>query len=844
MTQNNFSDWYKKAMVNAENNIKELWFKELKIEDLFLEIVKNSSWLIKELFDVYWIDEKLTIEIIERWLAVNGEINRKWVYSWMNKNLKNVILWSVKIAASFSKSKASIEDFLLSILQNDTWFPNFLSYIWINPTDLEIHIIEISKAWSIDWISQKNNESDNDSIWELIWAITENLFWEWWKWTSEDNKKKKNNSNTPALDFFSNDLTQMANEWKIDKVIWRENEIERLIAILNRKTKNNPVLVWDPWVWKTAIVEWLALKIKEWKVPFSMKDKRILALDISAMIAWTKYRWEFETRIKQVIDEASIVENEVILFIDELHTIIWAWWWEWSLDISNILKPAMGRWQIRVIWATTLNEYQKYIEKDSALERRFQKILTKEPSEETTIDIIKWLKEVFEEYHNLNINDSAILEAVYLSTRYITDRYLPDKAIDLIDEACSIKSMKYNFNEDKIITIKEKIAKLEKEIESSVISQQYKKASTLKEKLEKLEKEVSDMKKKFSIPKEKRFNVDSIDVQRVLHISTWIPIANLNKNELTKLKKLNKDINSEIIGQKEWIDSIIKSIMRNKAWIGEANKPLWSFLFLWPTWVWKTELVKVLAKKYYDDKDALIKIDMSEYSDKTSVNKLIWSNAWYIWYEEWWLLTEKVRKKPYSIILFDEIEKWDFEVYNLLLQILEEWMLTDNKWRIINFKNTIIVMTSNIWQEEFSSKAAQIGFDVTENEEEKIMKDYSKAKENIISNLPNYFSPEFINRIDKIIVFNPLDKNQIKKIVKLRLEQFKERLNEKWFSLEYNNKVVNYISKSVYNPEFWAREIRRYITENLEDIIAEKIINSDKKTSFEVDIIKNELVIK
>ncbi|PIE85452.1 ATP-dependent Clp protease ATP-binding subunit ClpC [Candidatus Gracilibacteria bacterium] len=844
MTQNNFSDGYKKAMVNAENNIKELGFKELKIEDLFLEIVKNSSGLIKELFDVYGIDEKLTIEIIERGLAVNGEINRKGVYSGMNKNLKNVILGSVKIAASFSKSKASIEDFLLSILQNDTWFPNFLSYIGINPTDLEIHIIEISKAGSIDGISQKNNESDNDSIGELIGAITENLFGEGGKGTSEDNKKKKNNSNTPALDFFSNDLTQMANEGKIDKVIGRENEIERLIAILNRKTKNNPVLVGDPGVGKTAIVEGLALKIKEGKVPFSMKDKRILALDISAMIAGTKYRGEFETRIKQVIDEASIVENEVILFIDELHTIIGAGGGEGSLDISNILKPAMGRGQIRVIGATTLNEYQKYIEKDSALERRFQKILTKEPSEETTIDIIKGLKEVFEEYHNLNINDSAILEAVYLSTRYITDRYLPDKAIDLIDEACSIKSMKYNFNEDKIITIKEKIAKLEKEIESSVISQQYKKASTLKEKLEKLEKEVSDMKKKFSIPKEKRFNVDSIDVQRVLHISTGIPIANLNKNELTKLKKLNKDINSEIIGQKEGIDSIIKSIMRNKAGIGEANKPLGSFLFLGPTGVGKTELVKVLAKKYYDDKDALIKIDMSEYSDKTSVNKLIGSNAGYIGYEEGGLLTEKVRKKPYSIILFDEIEKGDFEVYNLLLQILEEGMLTDNKGRIINFKNTIIVMTSNIGQEEFSSKAAQIGFDVTENEEEKIMKDYSKAKENIISNLPNYFSPEFINRIDKIIVFNPLDKNQIKKIVKLRLEQFKERLNEKGFSLEYNNKVVNYISKSVYNPEFGAREIRRYITENLEDIIAEKIINSDKKTSFEVDIIKNELVIK
>lgn len=844
MTQNNFSDWYKKAMVNAENSVRELWIKELRIEDLFLEIVKNSSWLIKELFDVYWIDEKLTIEIIEKGFIINNIANRKWVYSWMNKNLKDVILWSVKIAASFSKSKASIEDFLLSLLQNDAWFPDFLNYIWINSSDLEIHLIELSKVWSIDWLNEKNIDNEDDSIWELIWAITENLFWEWWKKPNEEESKKKNDSNTPALDFFSNDLSKMAAEWKIDKVIWRENEIERLIAILNRKTKNNPVLVWDPWVWKTAIVEWLALKIKEWKVPFSMKDKRILSLDISAMIAWTKYRWEFETRIKQVIDEASIIENEIILFIDELHTIIWAWGWEWSLDVSNILKPAMGRWQIRVVWATTLNEYQKYIEKDSALERRFQKILTNEPTQEVTIEIIKGLKDVFEEYHNLNISDEAVLEAVHLSTRYITDRFLPDKAIDLIDEACSIKSMKYNFNEDKIVQLKEKIAKIEKDIESAVISQQYKKASNLKDNLAKLEKEVFETKKKFSIPKEKRFNVDPIDVQRVLHISTWIPISNLNKDEITRLKRLSTEINSEIIGQKDWVDSIIKSIMRNKAWIGEPNKPLWSFLFLWPTWVWKTELVKVLAKKYYDDKDALIKIDMSEYSDKTSVNKLIGSNAWYVWYEEWWFLTEKVRKKPYSIILFDEIEKWDFEVYNLLLQILEEWMLTDNKWRTINFKNTIIIMTSNIWQEEFSSKAAQIGFDVTENEEEKIMKDYGKAKENIIASLPTYFSPEFINRIDKIVVFNPLDKNEIKKIVKLRIEQFEKRLNEKWYTLKYDIKVINYISKNVYNPEFWAREVRRYITEHLEDVIAEKIINSNNKTDFEISVVKNELIIK
>jgi ATP-dependent Clp protease ATP-binding subunit ClpC len=339
-------------------------------------------------------------------------------------------------------------------------------------------------------------------------------------------------------------------------------------------------------------------------------------------------------------------------------------------------------------------------------------------------------------------------------------------------------------------------------------------------------------------------NVWLEDVQKVLSISTWIPISNLNKNEVESIKNLPKAIKKEIIGQDEAIASIVKSITRSKAWIWDPNRPLGSFLFLWPTWVWKTELVKVLTKNFYNDKEALIKIDMSEYSDKTSVNKLIWSNAWYVWYEEWWLLTEKVRKKPYSVVLFDEIEKWDFEVYNLLLQILEEWVLTDNKWKKVNFKNTIIVMTSNIWQEEFTNKAVKIGFDIDEKEESEIINDYKKAGENIKENLTNYFSPEFINRIDKIIIFNPLDKVQIKKIVDLWLTNLQKRLDSKNLELKYDSKVSTFITKSVYNPEYWAREVRRYIVDNIEDIIAEKIINNRNKKVFEIKIEDEKIIIK
>lgn len=854
MIYNNFSNWYKKVLINTENKIKEIWLKDLRVEDVFLEVLNIWENWIKEIFNLYGINEKLALEIINKWIFNEKIDARKWIYSWLNKNFKDIILWSVKIAASFSKEKASLEDLLLSMLKNDVWLSKLLDYVWINPSDLEQNLEDLNKIWSIDWLAKWNiiNWSIEDWMNKLIWAITENLFiWMEDVETPFDNnknpndKKQKKESETPALDFFSTDLTAEARAGKLDRVIWRADEIERLIAILNRKTKNNPCLVWDPWVGKTAVIEWLATRIVNWDVPFSMKDKKIFALDMSMLVAWTKYRWEFEARIKQIIEEASKVENEVILFIDEIHTIIWAWSGEWTLDASNILKPAMWRWKIRVIWATTLTEYQKYIEKDSALERRFQKINVLEPSREIALEIISWLKDVFEEYHNLNILPGAVEESVNLSMRYITDRYLPDKAIDLIDEACSLKSMKYNIDEEEIIKLKEKVAELQKKIEQAVVNSQYKKAVWLKQEQKDLEEKIQTLKRKFSIPKEKRLNVDASDIQKVLSIATWIPTENLSSKEIEKLKLLPSNLKSKIIWQDDAIDSIIKSIMRSKAWIWNPNRPLWSFLFLWPTWVWKTELVKILSKEFYWNETSLIKIDMSEYSDKTSANKLIWASAWYVWYEEWWLLTEKVRKKPYSIVLFDEIEKWDLEVYNLLLQILEDWILTDNKWRKINFKNTIIVMTSNIWQDEFKEKASMIWFNISDTEEEKVMQDFGKAREKIIWNLSEYFPTEFINRIDKIVVFNPLDKDKIKKIVKLQLDELANRLKLKSIDLIYDIKIINSITKKVYNPEFWAREVRRFIINNIEDQIAEILIWWTKKTDiFELIIEKDKIIVK
>lgn len=852
MIYNNFSDLYKKVLINTENKIKELGYKELTEIDILTWIIENATGWVKEVFNLYGINEQLVDELLEVKEIFGKQDSRKWVYSGMNNSLKETILLSVKIAASFSKQKASVEDFILALIKNNSWFSRLLTYVGINPSDIENNIKELNNMWAIDGIYKKPQpQNQEESLDRIIGAITDNLFG--WAQNPEDptpfdqNKtpNKKTESKTPALDFFSTNLTLEAQEKKLDTVIGRDEEVQRLLSILNRKTKNNPVLVWEPWVWKTAIVELLAQLIVNGKVPFSMKDKKILALDMSNLVAGTKFRWEFEARIKQIIEEASKVENEVILFIDEIHTIIWAGWAEWTLDASNILKPAMGRGKIRVIGATTLNEYQKYIEKDSALERRFQKIVVGEPNFEDAVEIIGGLKETFEEYHNLNITQDAVVAAVELSTRYITDRYLPDKAIDLIDEACSLKSMTYSGDEEKIKSLKEKIVESNKQIEAFVMSQQYKKASAMKEKVKKLEDEILAHKKKFSIPKEKRLNITKKDIQKVLSMTTGIPSYDLEESETQKLKKLPKVLETQIIGQNQAIESVCNSIMRSKAGISNPNKPLGSFLFLGPTGVGKTELVKVLAKEFYGSDENLIKIDMSEYSDKTWVSKLIGANAGYVGYEEWGLLTQKVRKKPYSIVLFDEIEKWDFEVYNLLLQILDEGSLTDNKGRKINFKNTIIIMTSNIGQEEFNKEANKIGFDLGEKEEKNKMNDFKKVEESIKGSLTEYFSPEFLNRIDKTIVFAPLDKKSISKIVELSLIDLWSRIKKsRNIELLYDKKVINHIAKEVYNPEFGAREVKRYIIEKVEDKIAQNLIYGKISDTITLSLNKKEIVIK
>jgi len=825
----NFTPEYKAYLLNAENAVKKEGFQSLESIDIIVEILKSKKGHMFSIFNDFGINEKVFLDVMTH-PKFSHLINRKGNYTGISENLRNIIVASVKVAASFEKKVIGIEDFMIALVkQQSSWFLEFLDFIRINVRDFEQSLIDFNHIQTIDkpWVDELGKIMHVIEQWLLSGAEMDDMQKNPMFANMGGKDTKKDDSQTPALDFFCNDITREANEGKIDPIIGRDKEIDRLISILNRKTKNNPVLTGDPGVGKTAVVEGLARRIASGKVPFAMQHKKLLMLDMTSIVAGTKYRGEFEIRMKQVIEEASKLDNEVILFIDEIHTIIGAGGSEGMLDAANILKPAMGRGKIRIIGATTLSEYQKYIEKDAALERRFQKIDVEEPTKEIATEIIWWLKTTFEDYHNLIITDEAIREAVELSVRYITDRFLPDKAIDLIDEACSAKSMTYVHGEDEIKSLKIAAEEIQKNIADFVTSQQYHKANKAKEQLLEIEDKIREKRKKITIPREKRHIIQIADIQKVIHQITGVPMKTLSDEDIKKLKDLEKQIELKIIGQNDAIKAIVSTIKRSQAGISDQRRPLGSFLFLGPTWVGKTELVKVLAREYYGDEKALVKIDMSEFSERHSGSKLIGTTAGYVGYEEGGLLTDKVRRKPYSVVLFDEIEKGNTEIFNLLLQIMEDGVITDGKWRKVNFKNTIVVMTSNIWSEEFTNNAAKIGFGVEEETKERIINDFDEIEEKVIKNLDEYFSPEFINRIDKIVVFRPLDTKIIKKIIILQLQELAKRLLDLGVTLEWSSPVVEKILKDTYNPEFWARPVRRYLQTKIEDEIADRMIGKN-----------------
>jgi len=637
-----------------------------------------------------------------------------------------------------------------------------------------------------------------------------------------------------ALDYFCTDFTDQALNGKLDKIVGRKEEIERVMHILSRKSKNNPVLLGDPGVGKTAVIEGLAQNIAEGKVPDNIMDKRVYSLSMTNLVAGTKYRGEFEERLKKIVDEASNPENDVILFIDELHTIIGAGSAEGTLDAANILKPALSRGNIQVIGATTHEEYQKHIQKDAALARRFQSIEIPEPTVEEAIEILRGVKSAYEKYHVVKISDEAILAAVNFSKRYITDRFLPDKAFDLLDEACASQSMTSRKGGKEIRDIRKKIALLETKKENAVKTQNYEKANEMHKTQLELEEKIHKIKIKRTDQKAIK-KVNEQHIATMLQKTTGIPVSHLVGSELGQLKDLEKHLEAHVVGQTQAVETIARAIRRSRLGLHDPNRPLGAFMFMGPTGVGKTELVKQLSKEIYLDDKALIKIDMSEFSSGHNSSRLVGATAGYVGHEEGGELTEKVRKKPYSIILFDEIEKAHKQVHNLLLQIMEDGELTDGKGRKISFRNTIIILTSNVGAERFQDEANNIGFsdkpaDLTMHDH-----DFDLVKGEVMNDLKKTFPPEFLNRLDGTVVFKPLNRESIKCVVKLQISEFQERLKERNIKLLISGSLINTITKLSFKPEMGAREVRRTLLDIIENPLVEGIV---KGQIVEGDILK------
>lgn len=648
-------------------------------------------------------------------------------------------------------------------------------------------------------------------------------------------------TNTPTLNQYGKNLTALAKESKLDPVIGRKNEIQRIIEILSRRTKNNPVLIGEPGVGKTAVVEGLAQMIVDNKVPEILKNKKVVSLDMSAMIAGAKYRGDFEERLKNVLQEIKKAGN-IILFIDEMHTIIGAGAAEGAMDAANILKPLLSRGEIQIIGATTLNEYRKHIEKDAALERRFQTVIVDEPTTEDTVKILSGLKDKYEAHHKVKITDEAIKAAVDLSERYINDRFLPDKAIDLIDEACSKIKLRTVTMPKNILDMENKIEKVSKEKEEAIISQSFEKAAKLRDEEKELKDKVNKARENWKKKEEnKEASVNAEDIANVVSAWTKIPVTKLTKTESEKLKNLDLELKKRVIGQDDAVEALARAIKRARVGLQNENRPIGSFMFLGPTGVGKTELTKALAENLFGNENQLIRLDMSEFMEAHSVSKLIGSPPGYVGYDEGGQLTEQVRRKPYSIVLFDEIEKAHPDVFNMLLQILDDGRLTDSTGRTVSFKNTVIIMTSNAGARNIVEHHS-IGFMNKEDSK----KDYEKTRDEVMGELKKIFRPEFLNRLDDIIVFKKLSNESIEKITKIMLDEFIKRLEKKNIKVDVSDDVIKYISKVGFDDTYGARPLRRAIQSKIEDKFAEEMLDGNIKedSNVKIDLNDDKIVIK
>ena len=706
---------------------------------------------------------------------------------------KNIIETAVTIARSLGHGYVGTEHLLIAILRDSSCYAMDI-----------LDAMNVSAADVAEEITKSVNVSQNDA-------------------SPKSKTQSKDKTETPTLDQFGRDLTAIARQGKIDPVIGRQKEIERVIQILCRRTKNNPCLIGEPGVGKTAIAEGLALKIASGEVPEILKDKRIVALDLTGMVAGTKYRGDFEERIKSAIDEVSKAGN-IILFIDEVHTLIGAGAAEGAVDAANILKPALARGEMQVIGATTIEEYRKNIEKDSALERRFQSVLVGEPSREEAVEILKGIRDKYEAHHKVKITDEAIEAAVKMSSRYIGDRFLPDKAIDLIDEAASkVRLRAYTPPED-IRELEEKIKRINEEKASAVNSQNFEQAAALRDEEKEVKAHLENAKESWKKQNSETNGVVTPDeIAAIVSEWTHIPVVQLTEEESQRLLHMEEELHRRIVGQDQAVSAVAKAIRRGRVGLKDPNRPTGSFIFLGPTGVGKTELCKTLAATLFGDESAMIRLDMSEFMEKHTVSKLVGSPPGYVGYDEGGQLTEKVRRKPYSVVLFDEIEKAHPDVFNMLLQILDDGVLTDSQGRKVDFKNCIIIMTSNVGAKLITNAGnAALGF---KGEEGNGTMSQSDIKDAVMGELKKCFRPEFLNRVDDIIVFEQLNKDDIKEIARRMLKTLKNRVHDMGIELDFDDSAIEKISDEGFDPVYGARPLRRAIQSQIEDKLSEEMLD-------------------
>ncbi|MDP4119748.1 MAG: ATP-dependent Clp protease ATP-binding subunit [Bacillota bacterium] len=730
---------------------------------------------------------------------------------------KRILQIAVLQSAQLGHNYVGTEHLLLALLSEaDSYAVRFLGELGIKRQELFEKIT-----------SEFGDEHDTEDI-----PLDQNM--------GEIPPKHGKKGNTKTLEQFGRDLTQIAAKGGIDPVIGRQKEIDRVIQILSRRTKNNPCLIGEPGVGKTAVAEGLALKIASGEVPELLKGKRIISLDLTGMIAGTKYRGDFEDRIKKAMEEVSAAGN-IVLFIDELHTIIGAGSAEGSTDAANILKPALAKGDFQVIGATTVNEYRKHIEKDAALERRFQPVNVGEPTEEEAVEILKGLRDRYEAHHKVKITDEAIDAAVKLSSRYIADRFLPDKAIDLIDEAASRVRLNAYTAPDELQELENKLKDLQKEKSAAVNAQDFERAAKLRDEEKESKEELSKRKKEWQDKNEKLSGeVTAKNIADIVSNWSGVPVTQLTEEESQRLLKMEDILHERLVGQNEAVTSIAKAIRRGRVGLKDPKRPVGSFIFLGPTGVGKTELSKALAEAVFGDENAMIRLDMSEYMEKHTVSKLVGSPPGYVGYDEGGQLTEKVRRRPYSVVLFDEIEKAHPDVFNMLLQILEDGRLTDSTGRTVDFRNAIIIMTSNTGARLITDKQASLGFSTDSSSK----KDFESLKETVMGELKKAFRPEFLNRVDDIIVFKKLTEREIEEIAKRMLVSLQKRLKAIDISVEFSEEAIKAIAKEGFDDVYGARPLRRAIRQRIEDALSEKILEGsvNKENGILCDYKDNEFI--